>query len=56
MPTSPPYFRTAGRPADGFVVRFAEPEIGISPGQACVIYDGATGSRVLGGGFIRRSP
>jgi tRNA-specific 2-thiouridylase len=38
----------------GFVVRFAEPEIGISPGQACVIYDEASGSRVLGGGFIRR--
>ena len=37
------------------VVRFAEPEIGVSPGQACVIYDGANGSRVLGGGFIRRS-
>ncbi|MBV8392107.1 MAG: tRNA 2-thiouridine(34) synthase MnmA [Alphaproteobacteria bacterium] len=35
-------------------VRFAEPEIGVSPGQACVIYDGASGSRVLGGGFIRR--
>jgi tRNA-specific 2-thiouridylase len=35
-------------------VRFAEPEIGISPGQACVIYDHASGSRVLGGGFIRR--
>ncbi len=38
----------------GAVVRFAEPEIGVSPGQACVIYDAATGSRVLGGGFIRR--
>jgi len=37
-----------------FTVRFAEPEIGISPGQACVIYDNASGSRVLGGGFIRR--
>jgi tRNA-uridine 2-sulfurtransferase len=35
-------------------VRFAEPEIGISPGQACVIYDNESGSRVLGGGFIRR--
>ena len=34
------------------VVRFDEPEIGVSPGQACVVYDG--GSRVLGGGFIRR--
>jgi tRNA-specific 2-thiouridylase len=35
-------------------VRFSEPEIGVSPGQACVIYDSTTGSRVLGGGFIRR--
>jgi tRNA-specific 2-thiouridylase len=26
----------------------------VSPGQACVFYDGAQGqSRVLGGGFIR---
>ncbi len=39
---------------DGAMVRFAEPEIGVSPGQACVVYDAATGSRVLGGGFIRR--
>ncbi|MBR2815446.1 MAG: tRNA 2-thiouridine(34) synthase MnmA [Reyranella sp.] len=38
----------------GVVVRFAEPEIGVSPGQACVVYDADTGSRVLGGGFIRR--
>jgi tRNA-specific 2-thiouridylase len=39
-----------------FTVRFAEPEMGVSPGQACVIYDRPTGSRVLGGGFIRRFP
>ncbi|MBX9943609.1 MAG: tRNA 2-thiouridine(34) synthase MnmA [Reyranella sp.] len=38
----------------GAFVRFAEPEIGVSPGQACVIYDAATGSRVMGGGFIKR--
>ena len=38
----------------GAIVRFAEPEVGVSPGQACVVYDAATGSRVLGGGFIRR--
>jgi tRNA-specific 2-thiouridylase len=49
------------RPADieltgeGAVVRFAEPEVGVSPGQACVVHDRQTGSRVLGGGFIRRS-
>ncbi|WIM14271.1 tRNA 2-thiouridine(34) synthase MnmA [Enhydrobacter sp.] len=42
------------RKAASLAVRFAEPEIGVSPGQACVIYDGAAGSRVLGGGFIRR--
>ena len=38
----------------GAHVHFADPEIGVSPGQACVIYDAATGRRVLGGGFIRR--
>lgn len=35
------------------VVRFAEPEYGVSPGQACVFYDG---ERVLGGGWIMREP
>ena len=40
---------------EGAIVRFVEPEVGVSPGQACVVYDAATGSRVLGGGFIRRS-
>jgi tRNA-specific 2-thiouridylase len=40
--------------ADGALVRFAEPEVGVSPGQACVVYDAENGSRVLGGGFIRR--
>jgi tRNA-specific 2-thiouridylase len=39
---------------EGAMVRFAGPEIGVSPGQACVVYDFATGNRVLGGGFIRR--
>ena len=38
--------------ADGHVV-FAEPESGVSPGQACVLYDGLDPhARVLGGGFI----
>ncbi|MBL0900863.1 MAG: tRNA 2-thiouridine(34) synthase MnmA [Reyranella sp.] len=41
---------------DGATIRFAEPEIGVSPGPACVVYDRTTGSRVLGGGFIRRFP
>ena len=39
----------------GWRVVFDEPEFGVSPGQACVIYDAATGSRVLGGGFITRA-
>jgi tRNA-specific 2-thiouridylase len=42
------------RTDEGAVVRFAESEIGVSPGQACVVYDAVTGSRLLGGGFIRR--
>jgi len=33
-------------------VEFDTPEEGVSPGQACVLYDPATPSRVLGGGFI----
>jgi tRNA-specific 2-thiouridylase len=33
------------------MVVFDEPQYGVSPGQACVIYDG---SRVLGGGWITR--
>ena len=34
-------------------VVFDQPEEGVAPGQACVLYDPATGgSRVLGGGFI----
>ena len=30
-----------------------EPAFGVAPGQACVVYDG---TRVLGGGWIRRGP
>jgi tRNA-uridine 2-sulfurtransferase len=37
-------------------VVFDQPEEGVAPGQACVLYDPATGgSRVLGGGFIART-
>jgi tRNA-specific 2-thiouridylase len=35
-------------------VRFEAPELGVAPGQACVVYDREQGSRVLGGGFIAR--
>jgi tRNA-specific 2-thiouridylase len=34
------------------IVRFDEGEEGVSPGQACVLYDAETADRVLGGGFI----
>src|SRR5690606_19851386 len=37
----------------GFVVEIADGEIGVAPGQACVLYaDGGDQARVLGGGFI----
>jgi tRNA-specific 2-thiouridylase len=42
--------------ADGEVeVAFETPEEAVSPGQACVLYDAAQTSRVLGGGFIARA-
>jgi tRNA-specific 2-thiouridylase len=34
-------------------VKFSEPQFGVAPGQALVLYDG---ERVLGGGWIRQSP
>jgi tRNA-specific 2-thiouridylase len=36
-------------------VAFDAPEEGVAPGQACVLYDPAAPSRVLGGGFIARA-
>ena len=33
-------------------VLFDQPEEGVAPGQACVLYDAREDSRVLGGGFI----
>jgi tRNA-specific 2-thiouridylase len=43
------------RAADGgYEVELIGGEEGVSPGQACVFYDGAAGqARVLGGGFIQ---
>ncbi|HXS41920.1 MAG TPA: tRNA 2-thiouridine(34) synthase MnmA [Stellaceae bacterium] len=38
--------------AGGGTVLLDEPALGVAPGQACVLYDGA---RVLGGGWIRRA-
>ena len=51
--TRPPVLASIRRAHDGVVVTIAEGEYGISPGQACVLYEGAgEGARVLGGGFI----
>ena len=51
--TRPPVEAQLRRGPDGTVVTIAEGEYGVSPGQACVLYDGVgAGARVLGGGFI----
>jgi tRNA-specific 2-thiouridylase len=40
--------------AGSYEIELADGEDGVSPGQACVFYDGSQGqARVLGGGFIR---
>jgi tRNA-specific 2-thiouridylase len=53
--SQPPRPATIEPKGQGAHVRFCESEIGVSPGQACVVYDADNGSRVLGGGFISRS-
>ena len=51
--TRPPVEASVRREGKGAIVVIAEGEFGISPGQACVLYDGlGGGARVLGGGFI----
>lgn len=50
VPVEATVTRAANRTAD---VRFATPQFGVAPGQACVFYEG---TRVLGGGWIRRAP
>ncbi len=42
--------------AGGAKVRLAAGEEGVAPGQACVFYEAAGGSRILGGGWIARPP
>jgi tRNA-specific 2-thiouridylase len=52
--TRPPQAAWLMRGTDGFEVELVAGEDGVSPGQACVLYDGGFGqARVLGGGFIR---
>ncbi len=54
--TRPPQHAWLARGADGIEVELVDGEDGVSPGQACVLYDAADGqARVLGGGFIRRA-
>jgi tRNA-specific 2-thiouridylase len=52
--TRPPQPAWLRRSAAGVEVELAGGEDGVSPGQACVLYDAPDGqSRVLGGGFIQ---
>ena len=51
--TRPPVEATVRRAAGGAVVTIPSGEFGVSPGQACVLYEQpGPGMRVLGGGFI----
>lgn len=50
--TRPPAPARLMREGDDYIVELAEGEDGISPGQACVLYDG---DRLLGGGYIREA-
>ncbi len=44
--------RPAPASFDGDTVRFDQPEYGVAPGQAAVLYDG---DRLLGGGWIEET-
>ncbi len=51
--TRPPVEASLRASPDGSIVTITEGEYGVSPGQACVLYDAqGPGARVLGGGFI----
>ena len=51
--TRPPVEAAVRRAPEGSIVTIVDGEYGVSPGQACVLYDGqGSGARVLGGGFI----
>ncbi|MGE3873654.1 MAG: tRNA 2-thiouridine(34) synthase MnmA [Parvibaculaceae bacterium] len=53
--TRPPVAAEIRQGAESVVVSIAQGEYGVSPGQACVLYENAgAGARVLGGGFIAR--
>ncbi len=55
--TRPPVAASVRRQAGDFVVSIPSGEFGVSPGQACVLYDApGPGQKVLGGGFIASQP
>jgi tRNA-uridine 2-sulfurtransferase len=51
--TRPPVLASVRKTARDIIVTIPDGEYGVSPGQACVLYDApGPGQRVLGGGFI----
>ncbi len=51
--TRPPVAASVRRGVSNYVVTIPDGEYGVSPGQACVLYDApGPGQKVLGGGFI----
>ena len=53
--TRPPVAARLRPTAEGATVELSTGEGGVAPGQACVFYDPAGGTRVLGGGWIART-
>jgi len=54
--TRAPVAAEVGLAEQGIKVRLKDEEYGVSPGQACVLYERpGAGARVLGGGFIARA-
>ncbi|WP_428979560.1 tRNA 2-thiouridine(34) synthase MnmA [Hansschlegelia zhihuaiae] len=53
-PAAPAVIRPLG--SREAAVELVEGEAGVAPGQACALYDEATGERVLGGGTIKAAP
>jgi tRNA-specific 2-thiouridylase len=51
--TRPPVLASVRKSAEQVIVTIPDGEYGVSPGQACVLYDQpGPGQKVLGGGFI----
>lgn len=52
MKSIPAQARKTGEGGEGFEVRFESPAEMVTPGQAIVLYDAATDTRILAGGWI----